>query len=201
MLRALTLLLLTACAGPSSSTCQEVRTSIELDEPSAYGFSAQEVLAFAEGRHQTTLATRAGDTTLIIDVQRRRDSAEWSERAPLPSEVRGASTDGYAEPICDDELAVPVWIDFTTADGQLRERWSLDLTSSDPESASFSTSLDARRLQGSLELDLDGYDEPRLHVSGAFDAEHHPTGSLRMTARRSQDGERVSWILGAWPAR
>ncbi|TVQ91443.1 MAG: hypothetical protein EA397_10355 [Deltaproteobacteria bacterium] len=196
----LAMLIATSCT-LSTSPCEEVLHDLALDAPSGYGFTAEEVLGYAEGVHATQLATREGESPLLIQLQRRGDNVAWAERAPMPSTTSNEATDGYAEPVCDDQLLVPVRLELRTPGGQLDERWDTELRASDASSARFTHSIDARRLRGSLDLDLEGTLDPRLRVEGTLTAGGSTTGNLRLTATRASDGEKVSWVVGAWPAR
>lgn len=194
------LLLLGACSDGLDSPCDEQRVDLPVDGASGYGFTARDVLDFAEGEHQATFsATTAPTTDLVIGVVWQGGPPEWSER--VPASYPSAESDSASEPVCADALMVPVELEFTTQDGALRERWQTHLESTEPGIARFDFTIDPGRVRGSFAVDSADYRDQRFHLQGAFTEHGGVSGELTMSATHSQTGARDRWRLASWVGR
>ncbi len=186
-----------------TSSCQVVsRTPLALDEVSALGFAAQDVLALAEGTHTATLTwARDGAATGVTVTVALDGEAELLDR-----EVVKTGTGSGEEPAitmwCPDMVEIGVAFTVTTDDGQLAESWSGGLTSEDGASASARRSLDA--VQGTFDAwdhvdPTADYDELEGSLELGFDVQGS-WGTVRAQGSGT-DGE-VAWAenleLGRW---
>lgn len=196
------LCLLAACGSDLQDPCIERTERLDLDAVAGSGFSGRDILTFAEGAHDADLAVSGGaPTTLTIGVAWDGSPPTWAERAPHPEGPGSDAAMVAAEPVCQDRLLLPVRVTFHTADGALNERWRGSLDVSTADSARFSATFDLARLSGSLQPDLSGNLDARLHLEGAISATEGTLGSVRMSAIDPATRERDTWVIGAWTAR
>jgi hypothetical protein len=153
-------------AGPTSgdgALCSETRSALGLDEPSPPGFTANDVLAFAEGSHEATLeylpdeqsfvvvevSPSSESTALTVTIERRGTAAL------VDAEVPGGSgpSDGGPSP-CPDSLEVDVGVKVATADGGFDETLEGKLVAYSTAKAMLTIPLDLEALAGSFRVNV-----------------------------------------------
>jgi hypothetical protein len=153
------------------SGCLPVSTTpIGLDEATALGLTAADVLAIADGDHQASLAwDKGGSTGLAVSVTADATSAryvvrDWQDNGP-----------GVAEPAMDclDVIEIDAVTGFATEDGAFAESWTTTLSASDPGLVLLGASVAPDAIAGSYqvtEVDPAQYDELTLFFDLAIDA-------------------------------
>ncbi|MEJ7731975.1 MAG: hypothetical protein WKG00_22540 [Polyangiaceae bacterium] len=146
-------------------------TPIGLDEPTALGFTAAELLDLADGDHQASLAwDKGGSTSLDVSVTADAASARYVERAWQDD---GSGT--AAEPAidCPDVIEIDAVTGFATEDGAFAESWTTTLSASEPGLVLLGASVAPDAIAGSYqvtEVDPAQYDELTLFFDVAIDA-------------------------------
>ena len=195
------LLLFTACAGLDDGPCAEDRLPLALDEVSAHGFAADDILAFALGEHTALLAlSNAEPTGLSVVIDSQGESASWTERSPQPVAMDLAETAASAQPVCTDDLSIPVAIALRSDDGLLDVSATTYLLAVDPHHATFSLQVDARRAGADALIPAEGYRDAMLVFDGTITPENGTAGWVRVQAVQIQTGARESGSVGAWSA-
>jgi len=152
------LLLLTAlasasgCAGGQTGAegvpgpCNEQRTPLALGEASPLGFSAADVLSFAEGEHVTTIEWQP------IDVPYGPESGTKQLTLSVESLGRARYVDRGESLCCFAALQVDVRVTLTTSGGALSESFVTVLQARSADAASLQTVIEPP-LGGSLNFD------------------------------------------------
>ncbi len=189
--------------------CEETITTLGVDEVSALGFSAEEILLLAEKTHEETLAYVSGDTTdLTITIAR-----DDGEIRFVDSEPKVDDTDGdleLAAPYCQDRLEIDAGMDFVTADGQFAEHFDVTLRATNADEATVSVRLDPSSLAGGFVVEVpegaEGYDEVEMSVDASFDqagSDGRISVQFSGSEEDSSTGEGVAWatsvVVGEWP--
>lgn len=203
-LRQLTsLLLLTAfasasgCAGGQTGSegvpgrCREQRTSLELGEPSPLGFSAEDVLSFAEGEHVTTIEWHP------IDVPYGPESGTKQLTLSVESLGRARYVDRGESPCCFAAVQVDVRVTLETSGGALGESFVTVLEARSAGAASLLTVI-APPLGGSLSFDQQALGaerfirlEPYAHFEPA-----NFSGELRAGFESSSGADHPDGVVG-----
>ncbi len=150
--------------------CEATETEVSLDELTALGFAAQDVVALADGEHQVTL-TWADDTTTPMTLTATLDGRALfvDEEAVYPEE--GGPDIGV---VCDDHVAIEGTLELVTEDGQLAELVDVTFRSNDGLRADVWAELDPEDLGGTLVFDdfheETDYDDRGMNVNASFDA-------------------------------
>jgi len=112
--------------------CQLIgETPLALDEVSAAGFSAQDLLDLAQGSRAATLTwVTDASTDLTVTV------ADPVNARFRDNEAGECSNDMYY--FCPDDLAVDVSMTFATGDGAFSEAWTQTLSRSEPSEYDYS---------------------------------------------------------------
>ncbi len=151
----------TALEGGSS--CEEDTTELELDEVSPLGFSAEDVLALAEGTHEATLTWAPDEASMATTTLESGTTA-----VTLVVEAAGPASFVDAEPpssggtvgmialgrVCPDRVDVPVTVTLTTADGALDETLEGTLSATDAGSATLLVPIELDELEGTLSFEV-----------------------------------------------
>lgn len=157
--------------GPS---CDEQPTELTRNEISDLGFSADDVLALAEGTHDTSLLwDRDGSTTpLALSVTDALGYRFITSEAVYPD---GGGEQPAIGIVCEDRLEIDVEITFTTGDGAFDEAWTSTLWAGDANALAASHELDPDALTGTYDVSIDigatDYDERSLWIEARFDAQ------------------------------
>jgi len=144
-----------------SNGCDDQLTEISLTDPSALGFSAQSVLAFAEQGFQAGLAWQALDQveyspstseTALTLTLRQKGKAFFVHSLPAqPAEGQGAGV--LVEVICPpDRLRVGVHAELHSADGALAESFDTSLDAHSAYVATLKLPIVAEQVKGSFEI-------------------------------------------------
>lgn len=109
--------------------CAESVLEIDLDDNRDMGFSANDLLHLASGRHELDWVWdyKDGSTALSMFVRSVARTARFIDSVAVYPE--GANPDVGI--VCTDRLEVDAWIDFVTADGAFSERWYTALYATD----------------------------------------------------------------------
>lgn len=144
--------------GESNDPCIDTPTVLTLDESSALGFSAAQLLDGKLGKRSTTL-TFAGEPTVLSDdlknkqlpleVELRHDGGEvrFIDSSENPDYDDSGNESGFID--CSDRLEVDVAIDFVTKDKEFDEHRTGILVATTVERADLL--LDLAPLQGSFD--------------------------------------------------
>lgn len=144
--------------GESNDPCIDTPTVLTLDESSALGFSAAQLLDGKLGKRSTTL-TFAGEPTVLSDdlknkqlpleVELRHDGGEvrFIDSSENPDYDDSGNESGFID--CSDRLEVDVAIDFVTKDKEFDEHRTGILVATTVERATLLLDLDP--LQGSFD--------------------------------------------------
>jgi hypothetical protein len=171
-------------------TSDAVAKSVGLEAPTGLGFTADDVLAIAAGRHETVLhwsereelelGPESGTQALVVEVQPRGAQA----RVIHPS----ASVIGHGL-VCHDWLEIDVTIRLRSQSGALNDQFDATLYSQRADSAYMLASAAGAQLAGALNA--------RNLAKAAADQE---PAALTLALSFSDLG--VSGVLtGAWPTR
>jgi hypothetical protein len=162
-------------------------TPIGLDEPTALGFTAADVLAIADGDHQTTLAwDKGGSTGLGVSVTADAASARYVAR-----EWQDDGSGSLAEPAmdCVDVIEIDAALGFATEDGAFAESWATTLSASEPGLVYLGASVAPDAIAGSYqvtEVDPAQFDELTLFFDVSIDG-GGATGSVAGQAVQGAD--------------
>jgi hypothetical protein len=192
----------------SMPSCEETPTALALEEQTALGFSAGELLAMAEGLTETELLWAVdGTSALSIEVSHQGGEARYI------TSVAVYPDDGGATPaigvVCEDRVEIDVSVTFQTDEGTFNEAWDGTLRSSSGEAdltASLYHELDLDAMGGSFAVDgwaPEGYaDSAVAWIDASFDADGNPSGEVAGYVS-GEDGE-VAWAetfeVATWPA-
>lgn len=160
--------------GTAGGACDEDVTDVELDEGTALGFSANQVLAFAGGAHTVSLAwldstipygpeSGRSEVTLTIEPL----AAHFVDRSPKSSSdgLGGESLIDIGTPLdaCRDSVRIDVRVGLSTSGGALAETVDTVL---DASGADF--------VSGAFTIDLSG-------IAGTFEAQPTPPPNSELT--------------------
>jgi hypothetical protein len=184
-LRQLTsLLLLTACASASgcaggqtgqedvTGPCNEERTPLDLGEVSPLGFSAADVLSFAEGENVTTIEWQP------IDIPYGPESGTQQLTLSVASLGRARYVDRGESPCCFAAVQVDVRVTLETSGGALSESFVTVLEARSADAASLQTDIEPP-LGGSLSFDQQALGDERfmrLELYAHFEAANFSGG-------------------------
>lgn len=134
--------------GEETLGCQPVeRDMLAWSERSALGFSADELLNALGSEVDARLAwSTSGSTPLTLGIERASGSVEFQTRE-FVSDGSGAE---IGVPECNDAVAVPVTVSFTTADGAFAERWPVTLVAESITRVGVYRQVDVNDLEGSF---------------------------------------------------
>jgi hypothetical protein len=136
---ALLSLFLTACPGNNdypdhvSWECEAVSTTLEFEEVSALGFSAQELVEDVAGPFEETLVYPVSrpSSTISLAVSHAGGEIRYVDReAPSQGWLASAKDTAWFDP-CADSLEVEVEIDLVSGDGIWNEHYEATLVSGD----------------------------------------------------------------------
>lgn len=181
--------------------CENTATVVGLDEATALGFSAQQLLDLALGQHDEVFTYADGtESGLSLEVSHAGGEARFvTSEAVYPKS--GSTIDIGIE--CFDRVEVDVSISLATDDGALAESWDGALTSSSGEIVDFSQELDPDALSGSLDFDAftsePEYDDQSMWTYGSFTE----AGALgEVNGQVSGEDRDSAWAalveIGAW---
>jgi len=140
--------------------CIDTPTVLAVDEPSALGFSAAQLLADKVGKRTTTL-TFASDPTVLSDdlknkqlpleVELRHNGGEirFIDSSENPDYDDSGNESGFIE--CTDRLEIDVEVDFVTEAKEFDEHRKGILTATTVDRADLDVALSPPGLEGSLD--------------------------------------------------
>lgn len=177
MRRWLVITMLVGCPGQKEDlngpSCEETATVVALDEVTALGFAAQELLTLAAGTHDETLTWARDESTTPLVVAVTHDQGEVRFVDSEPVEPEGGEQLDIAV-ICDDRVEIDVRMGLTTSDAALAEAFDAILVGYQADRAEVFQELDPDDLSGSYDIDVDNpesdYDTLSMHLRAAFDA-------------------------------
>ncbi len=187
--------------------CDETVTLLAQDEDSPLGFSADDILDFAEAAHEEILGYPSGEATWLT-VTISYDAGEIRFVDSEPAEVEGDSEVQLAAPYCEDRLEIEARVTFATDDGLFDEQQETVLSMTNPDVVSFFLSLAPEELGGTYQLEVppgaEDYDEVEIMIDGLVDRDDtEGTISAQFSGSEEGDGEGVAWatnmLIGEWP--
>ncbi|MEC9405748.1 MAG: hypothetical protein VX549_00565 [Pseudomonadota bacterium] len=171
------------------------RSAIGREEPTALGFTAQDMLDLATGSQRATLdfaaSTQEGDTTgLTVTVTDTGDAAEFVDAQP------GESSPGAG---CPDFIVVSVQLRLTSDDGRFDETLTAPLVAFQASEAGAIIDVDADALTGSYDYasaDPETYASRVVIFNASFDGDG-TTGRVSGTGTRT-DGTEHTVTIAHW---
>jgi hypothetical protein len=164
------LALAVGCTGLGGKTedtypsCAETRTALPLDEVTALGFSAEQLLARLPAAEAVVFTYEDGATTDADPAFAPDGAASWVDSEAVYPE----GTSPAIGVICDDYVEVQVSWTFATVDGVFDEVFDSPLRATTLEAAGLSGELDLGQPGGTFAIDdytdETGYDEARASV-------------------------------------
>lgn len=124
------------------------------NEVSPLGFSASDVLAFAEGQHSHRLVWQLRIPRSEIELDFGPEKGEQDVRLNVEydaGEIRFIKAKS-PDDVCGDSLEIDVRVTIKTGGGALDETFDTTLQAWDASSAMFTTELDIEKLKGSFEI-------------------------------------------------
>ena len=160
--------------GEGAAQCIETPTVLAADEPSALGFSAEQLLADKLGPRSTTLLVASEPTTLAdawkgksmpltVELKYAGGEVRLVDSAPNPDYDGGEEGSLFGE--CEDRLEVDVELDFITQAGELAEHRAGPLRATTVERGELQVDLLPPALMGTLDP-ASLYSDPAWHVTG-----------------------------------
>ncbi len=149
-------------------SCEETAKPLALDEASAIGVTAEQILAFAEGTHEATLTylpdswsatavalTPEGESTTVTVVIEAQGTAAFIDSEPVERRADGGPMIAMdlGTP-CQDYVAIDVSVRLTTADGALDETLDGKLVAYGESQAKLSLPLELDALGGSFAVEV-----------------------------------------------
>ncbi len=166
------------------------RTTLGWDEASPIDTTPREALAVAAGTHTVDLAWTVGGSTPLTLVVSEGGEPAWVESVAVYPDSGTSPAIGV---VCEPHLALPVSVDFSTADGAFAESWSVTMAwpqADSSEGVSFSVIEAPEAVVGTWEPDaasvpdLASYDSVEVAFDGRFVGEG-PFGSVAVRGERS----------------
>jgi hypothetical protein len=140
--------------GEESFGCQPVdRDMLAWSERSTLGFSADELLNTlgSEGDARLTWAG-GGSTPLTLGLERAATGSVEFQTRDFTSDRTGAEPAREIATVCNDVVAIPITLSFTTADGAFAEEWPVTLLAESRTRVSAYASVDVDDLAGSFSV-------------------------------------------------
>ncbi len=208
-LATLPLLALIACDGnldEAAGGCDETATELAVDEVSALGFAADELLANIAGPRNEILEWTDGAQTGILVEMVNNGAVHYVDSEPKASE--GGMEDAAAA-LCEDRIEVDAQVIVSTDDGLLDETLDVTLTADEATSADFYLSdLTPDDLNGTYdyrEIDMAQYDTFAISIHGAIGIDSS-WGQISEFGEYEEEGDGDSGVAmaenietGAWP--
>lgn len=153
------LLALSACApkdggqvGEETVVCKPVETqSLAVDQDSPLGFSAMDILDFADGSHTETLRWADGTETELTTSFSFENTANFHVREWVDDSMGGGPEPALDMADCPDIVEMSMTVSMSTADGELNESWLIDLQAASVDSATFYQDLSTA--EGTIMID------------------------------------------------
>lgn len=156
----------------AAAYCQETRTAVAVDEQTALGFAAQEVIDTLVFTHEADLDYGDGTfAALTLDLLFDNGEVNFVDSVAVYPEGDGAEAAGAI--LCESFVEIEITVDFSTDDGIFDESWQLPLQATTSDAASFRLDdLTPDDFAGSYDLmafDPADHDEVTTSVWAAFD--------------------------------
>lgn len=202
---------------PDHIPCEEVATPVALDEVTALGFSAADVLAAVVGEASATatFTEEHRDTTVTITTSA-ADGAVFvlHERTPAPDDTDDTDPQSDGPPqgapdegACPDWLEVPIDVRLATADGAFDEARTGTILTSELATLSAGGDLAWDALTGTWDVttvtDPADWDTVSMSWSNQWEAGGTIRGQIDLSASRDDGGGVGSGLVGPvlrWPA-
>jgi hypothetical protein len=156
--------------GEEGVGCQPVqRDPIAWSERSPLGFSADDILAAIGSTRETRLEWEDGTSTaLTVGIERASSGqVEFQEREWVASTNGSGIEPAVGVPECNDVVAIPVTLTFTTNDGAFADEWDLTLLAETTSGVTAFLRFDPSELEGSYtvsEVDPAAFDDIQAFI-------------------------------------
>lgn len=189
----ISLLFATACdigdqEDNAGASCKDTEQPIALDDDTALGFTAQQIVDLVTPAYAGVLEWADGGTT-DLDVALSPDGEAWFVDSEVVEGIGDTQT--LVWPICEDRVAISVAIAFTTADGAFAETWSGRAVATEATNASWSHTVDLDGLDGTFDVvpfvESTDYDELGAWVEGVVTAPGVSRGEIAGQASGEED--------------
>jgi hypothetical protein len=159
--------------GEETTGCLPVeRDMLAWSERSALGFSADELLNALGSESAARLAwSTGGSTPLTLAIERAASGSVEFQTRDYVSDGSGAELAMEVATECNDVVAIPVTLSFTTADGAFAEEWPLRLFAESATRVTAFVQVDVADLEGSFtvtQVDPSRFDRVLANVQLTF---------------------------------
>jgi hypothetical protein len=163
----------------ASGGCDITILPIDSDD-SVLGFSADDILSFAESYFPANLIWAVDESYVPFDinVSYNGGAIELIDQEPIPSTGSNGSP---AEIVCTDSLSIEVEISFSTPDGTFNETATTNLSVQSADQANFYLQYDEDSFAGTYVFDLadtSTYDTFGIVVTGSLEL-YQSTGQIQ----------------------
>jgi hypothetical protein len=179
--------------------CEMTVLAMDSDDP-VLGFSADDLLAYAEGAFSTDMLWIDDETSVPVDLTITYNGGliELIDNEPLPT---NSGTDVVQ---CTDSIAIEVDVHFSTADDSFNEDLTVHLTTDKIGQVVFSEVLDHTNLGGTFQFDQvdpSTYDTFRMNLFGAIAQDGSTRGDISAAGQVEHNGVELvdGFGVGGWP--
>lgn len=185
----ITALLLGACSAPSGDLCAGQADPVSMEASTAAG-SAESLLDLVQGQEEQVLSGIGfGTVDMTLAVEWSGESAAWRDQESIDTE------NTYA---CADSLRVPVEVSLVTANRQLDETWTVELSATEPGMATLQQEVLIDELRGTWRPDVSDLQDLRLRVLIEW-TETGSEGVLTAVGTPTDGGADHTWVVAVWP--
>jgi len=190
--------------GDGDDPCVDTKTAVAIDEVTALGFSAQDILALVAGDEEQDLTwlgdglagPEAGATTINFTFDTSNPGpVMFVDSEPNPDSEIEIDAD------CSDRLEVSLSLTVSTADGMLDETVETTLSAQDASGASWRGRIAAKDLSGDFPADADpDFDLVAVEVAGTHSATDM-SGEVMAEIESKDDGPdgiAAFGVVGQW---
>ena len=177
--------------------CVQSTVAVDSDDATA-GFSADDILAFAEGVFTTDMLWYVDDTTVPFELEVTYSGGviELIDREPAPDAEEGT--------YCQDSLSIEVELHFSTSDGAFNETLDLRLKTDRASKVTFDANLAEGSLDGSYVFEQDDtstFDEFYFGLWGSIADDGNIRGGVSAQGFVEFDGASLvnSYSISSWP--
>lgn len=180
--------------------CEMTVLPMDSDDP-VLGFSADDLLAYAEGVFSTDMLWMDDETSVPIDLSITYNGGliELIDNEPAPT------NSGAPIVHCNDSIAVEVDVHFSTVDDSFNEDLTVYLTTGSITQVVFSEVLEHSNLGGTFQFDQvdpSTYDKFTMRLFGAIAQDGSTRGSVGASGEVESNG--MSFVdshpVSGWPA-
>jgi hypothetical protein len=180
--------------------CEMTILPIDSDDP-ALGFSADDLLDYAEGVFSTDMIWLDDESSVAVDLSITYNGGliELLDNEPAPT--------SSGDPIvhCTDSIAIEVDINFVTGDDAFNEALTVHLTTDSMSRVSFYQVLEHSNLGGTFQFDQvdpNAYDKFTMSLFGNIAQDGSTRGSVGASGEVEFNGVQLvdGIAISAWPA-